>query len=93
MFMAASAGLADEWLQARNELSIEIFLPHPLIGSSRRLPRLKASPTASSGDPSRPRPPCVAPAFVDPVQPSSSSSDATDAHGGQARLVPPRSSR
>jgi hypothetical protein len=27
-----SAGLVDEWLQARNELSIEIFLQHTRLG-------------------------------------------------------------
>ena len=44
-----SARLVDEWLQARNELSIEIFLQDTHAGSSPRLLRLKASPTASSG--------------------------------------------
>src|SRR3954451_13302766 len=44
-----SAGLVDEWLQARNELSIEIFLQHTRFGRSPRLLRLKASATASSG--------------------------------------------
>jgi len=37
-----SAGLVDEWLQARNALSIEIFLQHTRFGRSPRLPRLKA---------------------------------------------------
>ena len=44
-----SAGLVDEWLQARNELSIEIFLQHTPFERSPRLLRLKASATASSG--------------------------------------------
>ena len=44
-----SAGLVDEWLQARNALSIEIFLQDTHLGSSPRLLRLNASPTASSG--------------------------------------------
>jgi len=43
------AGLVDAWLQARNALSIEIFRGTPHPGSSLPLPRLKASPTASSG--------------------------------------------
>ena len=46
-----SAGLADEWLQARNALSIEIFLQDTLFRRSPRHLRLKASPTASSGEP------------------------------------------
>ena len=44
-----SAGLVDEWLQVRNELSIEIFFQHTRFGRSPRLLRLKATPTASSG--------------------------------------------
>jgi len=43
------AGLVDERLQARNALSIEIFLQNTLFRRSPRLLRLKASSTASSG--------------------------------------------
>src|ERR1041384_326029 len=44
-----SAELVDEWLQAPNALSIEIFCRDTHLGSSPRLPPLEASPTASSG--------------------------------------------
>src|SRR5687767_12265912 len=44
-----SARVVDEWLHARNELSIEIFLQDTRLGSAPRHLRLKASPTASSG--------------------------------------------
>ena len=43
------AGLVDEWLQARDELRIEIFLRRTRFGRSPRLLRLKTSATASSG--------------------------------------------
>jgi hypothetical protein len=44
-----SAKLVGEWLHARNELSAsKFFAGHP-VGELTRLPRLKASPTASSG--------------------------------------------
>ena len=41
--------LADEWLQARNALSIKNFCEDTLFRRSPRLLRLKASSTASSG--------------------------------------------
>jgi len=41
--------LADEWLQARNALSIEIFFGNTRFRRSPRRLRLKASFTASSG--------------------------------------------
>src|SRR5215213_6652515 len=44
-----SARPVDEWLQARNEMSIEIFLQDTYRGTHPVFPCLKALPTASSG--------------------------------------------
>ena len=82
-----SAGLADEWLQARNALSIEIFLQDTLFRRSPRHLRLKARQLRHRGNLSPPRPPCVAPAFVNAVQRSYPTINAEDVRGDQARLV------
>jgi hypothetical protein len=64
-----SAGLVDEWLQVRNELSIEIFCGTPPF---RRLPgllRVNASSTASSGETGAFAASLRHPGFVDAVHP------------------------
>ena len=82
-----SAGLVDEWLQARNELSIEIFLQHTRFGRSPRLLRLKASATASSGGIEPTAASVRRPAFVDRPNDRHPAIDAEDVHGDPARLV------
>ena len=82
-----SAGLVDEWLQARNALSIEIFLQHTPFGRSpvfcaRRLRQLRhqggIEPTAAS---------VRRPAFVDRPNDRHPAIDAEDVHGDSAHLV------
>src|SRR5215213_6310628 len=84
-----SAGLVDEWLQVRNALSIEIFLRDTQWGSSPRLLRPKASPTASSGGNEHSAASVRHPAFVDAGDDRHPSIGAEDMHSGRTRLVSP----
>ncbi|MFL5511406.1 MAG: hypothetical protein ACJ8CN_03075 [Gemmatimonadales bacterium] len=84
-----SARLVDEWLQARNALSIEIFLQDTLSGSSPRFLRLKASATASLGGIEHSAASVRHPALVDAGEHRHPSVDAEDVRGGQTRLVAP----
>ncbi|HEX9935497.1 MAG TPA: hypothetical protein VGB15_00190, partial [Longimicrobium sp.] len=60
-----SARLVDEWLRARNALSIEIFLQDTPLGSSPRLLRLEACQLRHQGESGTPLLPCVTAALVD----------------------------
>ena len=82
-----SAGLVDEWLQARNELSIEIFLQDTHFRRSPRLLRLKASATASSGGIESTAAFVRRPAFVDRPNDRHPAIDAEDVQSDSARLV------
>src|SRR5215213_6120816 len=84
-----SPGLVDEWLQVRNALSIEIFLLDTLWGSSPRLLRPKASPTASSGGNEHSAASVRHPAVVDAGDDRHPSIGAEDMHSGRTRLVSP----
>jgi hypothetical protein len=85
-----SAGLVDEWLQVRNELSIEIFCGTPPFRRSPGLPRLNASSTASSGDTGAFRGVLASLRFRGCGAPHRRPTlDAEEVHGRQARLIAP----
>ena len=82
-----SAGLVDEWLQARNELSIEIFLQHTRFERSPRLSAPEGFGNCVIRGNRAHRSPVRRPAFVDRPNDRHPAIDAEDVHGESARFV------